>query len=62
VIMDSHRSHKVAGVREAIEVAAATLIFLPPYNPDLNSIEMAFAKLKTLLRAKPIRTVDVLRN
>jgi transposase-like protein/transposase len=62
VIMDNLRSHKVAGVREAIEAAGATLMFIPPYSPDLNPIEMAFAKLKALLRAKAIRTVEALWN
>jgi transposase len=62
VIMDNLRSHKVAGVREAIEAAGATLMFIPPYSPDLNPIEMAFAKLKALLRAKAIRTMEVLWN
>lgn len=60
VIMDNLRSHKVAGVREAIEAAGARLMFIPPYSPDLNPIEMAFAKLKALLRAKAIRTVEAL--
>jgi hypothetical protein len=60
VIMDNLRSHKVAGVREAIEAGGGTLMLLPPYNPDLNPIEMAFAKLKMLLRAKAIRTVEAL--
>jgi transposase len=60
VIMDNLRSHKVAGVREAIEAAGATLMFIPPYSPDLNPIEMAFSKLKALLRAKAIRTVEAL--
>ena len=60
VIMDNLRSHKVSGVREAIEAAGASLMFIPPYSPDLNPIEMAFAKLKALLRAKAIRTVDAL--
>jgi transposase len=60
VIMDNLRSHKVAGVREAIDAAGATLMFIPPYSPDLNPIEMAFAKLKALLRAKAIRTVEAL--
>jgi transposase len=54
------RCHKVAGVRQAIEAAGASLLFIPPYSPDLNPIEQAFAKLKALLRAKPIRTVDAL--
>jgi transposase len=60
VITDNLCSHKVSGVREAIEAAGASLMFIPPYSPDLNPIEMAFAKLKALLRAKAIRTVDAL--
>ncbi len=60
VIMDNLRSHKVSGVREAIEAAGASLLFIPPYSPDFNPIEMAFAKLKALLRAKAIRTVEAL--
>jgi transposase len=60
VIMDNLRSHKVPGIREAIEAAGASVLFLPPYSPDLNPIEKAFAKLKALLRAKAIRTVDAL--
>jgi transposase len=62
VIMDNLRSHKVAGVREAIEGAGAgaKLMFIPLYSPDLNPIEQAFAKLKALLRATAIRTVEAL--
>ena len=60
VIMDNLRSHKVNGVREAIEAAGASLMFIPPYSPDLNPIEQAFAKLKSLLRARKIRTIDAL--
>jgi transposase len=60
VIMDNLGSHKVAGVREAIAAAGASLLFLPAYSPDLNPIEMAFAKLKAHLRARAIRTVDAL--
>ena len=62
VIMDNRASHKVAGVRRAIEAVGAILMFLPPYSPDLNPIEQAFAKLKALLRAKVLRTVDALWN
>jgi transposase len=62
VIMDNLRIHKIAGVREAIDAVGAKLLFIPPYSPDLNPIEMAFSKLKTLLRAKAIRTVDALWN
>ena len=50
VIMDNLSSHKKAGVREAIESAGARLMYLPPYSLDLNPIELAFSKLKTLLR------------
>ncbi len=60
VIMDNLRSHTVAGVREVIEAAGASLMFIPSYSPDLNPIEMAFAKLKALLRAKAIRAVEAL--
>jgi len=60
VIMDNLSSHKVAGVREAIEAAGAELRYLPPYSPDLNPIELAFAKLKKLLRDGAARTIDKL--
>ena len=50
VIMDNLSSHKVAGVREAIKAKGAFLLYLPPYSPDLNPIELAFSKLKALLR------------
>jgi transposase len=49
---------KVKGEREAIEAAGASLMFISPYSPDLNPIEQAFAKLKALLRAKKLRTVE----
>jgi transposase len=62
VIMDNLGSHKVAGVRQAIEAAGASLLFLPAYSPDLNPIEMAFAKLKAQLRARAIRTLEALWN
>ena len=60
VVMDNLSSHKVAGVRQAIEAAGAELRYLPPYSPDLNPIELAFAKLKKLLRDGAERTVDKL--
>ena len=50
VVMDNLSSHKVTGVRERIEAAGAQLLYLPPYSPDLNPIEKAWAKLKQLLR------------
>jgi transposase len=57
VILDNLQAHKVAGVREAIEAAGARLLYLPPYSPDLNPIEQAFAKLKALLRSAAARTI-----
>jgi transposase len=60
VVMDNLSSHKVKGVREAIEAAGAELRYLPPYSPDLNPIELAFAKFKKRLRDGAERTVDKL--
>jgi transposase len=58
VVLDNLSSHKVSGVREAIEGAGATVLYLPPYSPDLNPIELAFSKLKRLLRDAAERTFD----
>lgn len=58
VVLDNLKAHKVAGIREAVEDAGAELWYLPAYSPDLNPIEQAFAKLKTLLRKSAPRTVD----
>ena len=60
VVMDNLSSHKIDGVRQAIEDRGAKLLYLPPYSPDFNPIEMAFAKLKALLRKAAERTVDAL--
>ena len=60
VVMDNLPAHKVSGVRRAIKTAGATLRYLPPYSPDFNPIELAFAKLKALLRKAAARTVDEL--
>ena len=60
VVMDNVSSHKVAGVRQAIEQAGAQVRYLPPYSPDLNPIEQAFAKLKSLLRKAAARSVSEL--
>lgn len=60
VVMDNLPAHKVEGVRERIETAGAKLLYLPPYSPDLNPIEMAFAKFKTLLRKAAERTIPAL--
>ncbi|WP_166296443.1 IS630 family transposase [Bradyrhizobium sp. 2S1] len=57
VIMDNLPAHKVHGVREAIRAVGASLLYLPPYSPDFNPIEMAFSKLKALLRAAAARTM-----
>ena len=58
VILDNLNSHKVAGVREAIEVQRAQIVYLPPYSPDLDPIEQGFAKFKAALRKAAERTVD----
>jgi len=58
VVMDNLPSHKVTGVRHAIEQAGATLLYLPPYSPDFNPIEMAFSKLKAILRKAAARTIE----
>jgi transposase len=60
VVMDNLSSHKKPAVRQAIEDAGASVRFLPAYSPDLNPIEQVFAKLKALLRAMALRTVDAL--
>jgi transposase len=57
VIMDNLPAHKVTGVRQAIEAVGARLLYLPPYSPDLNPIEMMFSKLKALLRKAAERTI-----
>ena len=62
VIMDNLPAHKAEGVRHAIERAGCRLLYLPPYSPDFNPIEKAFAKLKAVLRAKAERTVEGLWN
>ena len=58
VVMDNLGSHKGVAVRAAIEAAGASLLYLPPYSPDFNPIENAFAKLKALLRKAAERTVE----
>ena len=60
VVMDNLSSHKVAGVKPAIEAAGAVLRYLPPYSPDFNPIEQVFAKLKTLLRTTQARALETL--
>ena len=58
VVLDNLSSHKGPQTRALIEAAGAKLLFLPPYSPDFNPIENAFAKLKALLRKAAERTVD----
>jgi transposase len=60
VAMDNLPAHKVVGVEEAVEAAGATLLYLPPYSPDLNPIELAFSKLKAHLRHAAERTIPAL--
>lgn len=60
VILDNLPAHKASGAREAIEAAGARMLFLPPYSPDFNPIENAFAKLKSILRKAAARTVPEL--
>jgi transposase len=58
VVMDNLGSHKSRAVRQAIRATGAKLFFLPAYSPDLNPIEQAFAKMKTLLRKADARTTE----
>jgi len=60
VIMDNLAAHKSPKAEAAIRARGAWVLFLPPYSPDLNPIEMAFAKLKAHLRARAIRTIEAL--
>jgi transposase len=60
VVMDNLSAHKVQGVRQRIAAAAAELLYLPPYSPDLNPIEKACSKLKWLLRSAKSRTKEAL--
>jgi transposase len=62
VVMDNQAAHKVEGVREAIERVGAELVYLPPYSPDFNPIELALSKLKTLLRAAAERIIEGLER
>lgn len=62
VIMDNLGAHKVKGIREAIELQGAKVIYLPPYSPDLNPIEKCWSKIKTYLRAAKARTREALEQ
>ena len=58
VVMDNLPAHKPEQVRKAIEASGAALRYLPPYSPDLNPIEMAYSKLKSLLKIAAARTIE----
>ena len=58
VVMDNLPAHKQPAIRKAIEACGAELRYLPPYSPDLNPIEMAYSKLKALLKKAAARTID----
>jgi transposase len=60
VVMDNLSSHKVKGIKEAIEEAGATILYIPPYSPDLNSIEELWSKVKAYLRKKKAQTKNEL--
>jgi transposase len=60
VVLDNLSSHKAAGIQAAIEARGAKLLFLPPYSPDFNPIELCWSKIKTVLRTAKARTADAL--
>lgn len=62
VVLDNVRFQKVAGVREALAAVGARPLYLPPYSPDLNPIELMWSKVKTLLRQAKARTREALKN
>jgi transposase len=57
-VVDNLSAHKIADIREAITAAGATLVYLPPYSPDLNPIKLVFSKLKWLVRSESPRTIE----
>ena len=62
VVMDNLSSHKRVAAVRAIEAAGCSVVYLPPYSPDYNPIELAFAKIKARLRAAELRTVDKIES
>ncbi len=60
VVLDNLAAHKVQGVRQCLEAAGMSLLYLPPYSPDLNPIELAFAKIKRALRRFAPRSFDAI--
>lgn len=62
VVMDNLTAHKGAQIKQLIEAAGATVLYLPPYSPDFNPIEMIWSKVKRVLRTIAARTVDALHQ
>jgi len=62
VVVDNLSTHKATGVREALEAVGARLVYLPPYSPDRNPIELAWSKLKSYLRTAAARTTKALHR
>jgi transposase len=62
VVLDNLSSHKRVAAVQAIEEVGCTVAYLPPYSPDYNPIELAFAKVKARLRAAKLRTIDKVEN
>jgi putative transposase len=62
VILDNLGSHRARAIRDAILAAGAKLAFLPPYSPDFNPIEQAFAKVKHWLRMAQARSIDAIND
>lgn len=60
VVMDNLSSHKINGISEAIRAAGASVMYLPPYSPDLNPIELMWSKIKAILRKLKVRSKDLL--
>lgn len=58
MVMDNLAAHKVAGIREVVAAVGARVLYLPPYSPDLNPIELVFSKFKWFVRGANERTVD----
>ena len=62
VVMDNVRTHKVAGVQEAIDENGAKIVYLPHYSPDFNPIEKPFSKIKSILRRIAARVIEMLET
>jgi transposase len=62
IVMDNLSSHKVSGITEAIEAVGAKVLFLPPYSPDFNPIELMWSKVKSILRKLKVRSAELLED